>query len=151
MFHLFHKPDIKPQLLKAYMEVAFTFAKQSTSNRLKVGAIIVKDGSILSHGWNGTPTGFKTNKCELGDGTTSPFVLHAEENAIIKMAKSTESIDGADIFCTHAPCPNCSKLLAQGGIRTVYYSEPYRNLSGLEVLRQLGVKVVKLKHDRNRS
>lgn len=133
------------------MDTAFRFAELSHSARLKVGAIIVKNGSILAHGWNGTPTGFRTNICELIDGTTSPFVLHAEENAIIKMAKSSESITGADIFCTHSPCPGCSKLLAQGGINTVYYYHTYRDDTGIEVLRELGVKVVNVKEIMNNS
>jgi dCMP deaminase len=131
---------MKPGLLKAYMDIAERFAQVSECNRLKVGAIIVKNGSILAHGWNGTPSGFKTNVCELEDGSTSPFVLHAEQNVLVKMAKSTESIEGAEIFCTHSPCPDCSKLLAQSGIKKVYYKHKYRITEGLDVLSQLGVE-----------
>lgn len=131
---------MKPGLLKAYMDIAERFAQVSECNRLKVGAIIVKNGSILAHGWNGTPSGFRTNVCELEDGSTSPFVLHAEQNVLVKMAKSTESIEGAEIFCTHSPCPECSKLLAQSGIKKVYYKHKYRITEGLDVLSQLGVE-----------
>jgi dCMP deaminase len=131
---------MKPRLLKAYMDIAERFAQVSECDRLKVGAIVVKNGSILAHGWNGTPSGFRTNVCELEDGTTSPFVLHAEQNVLVKMAKSTESIEGAEIFCTHSPCPECSKLLAQSGIKKVYYKHKYRITEGLDVLSQLGVE-----------
>ena len=131
---------MKPRLLKAYMDIAERFAQVSECNRLKVGAIVVKNGSILAHGWNGTPSGFRTNVCELEDGTTSPFVLHAEQNVLVKMAKSTESIEGAEIFCTHSPCPECSKLLAQSGIKKVFYKHKYRITEGLDVLSQLGVE-----------
>ena len=130
---------MKPQLIKAYMDIAERFAEVSECQRLKVGAIIVKNGSILAHGWNGTPSGFRTNVCELEDGTTSPFVLHAEQNVLVKMAKSTESIEGAELFCTHSPCPECSKLLAQSGVKKVYYKHAYRITEGLDVLDQLGV------------
>lgn len=130
---------MKPGLIKAYMDIAERFAQVSECERLKVGAIVVKNGSILAHGWNGTPSGFRTNVCELEDGTTSPFVLHAEQNVLVKMAKSTESIEGAELFCTHSPCPDCSKLLAQSGVRKVYFKHKYRITEGLDVLRELGV------------
>lgn len=132
---------MKPKLLKAYMDIAERFAQVSECKRLKVGAIVVKNGSILAHGWNGTPSGYKTNTCELEDGTTSPFVLHAEQNALVKMAKSTESIEGAELFCTHSPCPECSKLIAQSGVKKVYYREAYRITTGIDVLEALGVAV----------
>jgi len=130
---------MKPRLIEAYMDIAERFAQVSECQRLKVGAIIVKNGSILAHGWNGTPSGFRTNVCELEDGTTSPFVLHAEQNVLVKMAKSTESIEGAELFCTHSPCPECSKLIAQSGVKKVYYKHAYRIAEGLDVLDQLGV------------
>lgn len=130
---------MKPELIKAYMDIAERFAQVSQCERLKVGAIIVKNGSILAHGWNGTPTGYKTNCCEDEDGNTHAFVLHAEQNALIKMAKSTESIEGAEIFCTHSPCPDCSKLLAQSGVKKVYFKNKYRVAEGLDVLNQLGI------------
>lgn len=132
---------MKSNLKKAYMDIAERFSQVSECARLKVGAIIVKNGSILAHGWNGTPSGFKTNVCELEDGTTSPFVLHAEQNVLVKMAKSTESIEGAELFCTHSPCPECSKLLAQSGVKKVYYKHSYRITEGIDVLKELGVDV----------
>jgi len=135
---------MKPRLIEAYMDIAERFAQVSECQRLKVGAIIVKNGSILAHGWNGTPSGFRTNVCELEDGTTSPFVLHAEQNVLVKMAKSTESIEGAELFCTHSPCPECSKLLAQSGVKKVYYKHAYRITEGLDVLDQLGVSIQKV-------
>ena len=135
---------MKPKLIEAYMDIAERFAQVSECQRLKVGAIIVKNGSILAHGWNGTPSGFRTNVCELEDGTTSPFVLHAEQNVLVKMAKSTESIEGAELFCTHSPCPECSKLLAQSGVKKVYYKHAYRITEGLDVLDQLGVSIQKV-------
>ena len=130
---------MKPELISAYMDIAERFALVSECNRLKVGAIIVKNGSILAHGWNGTPSGYKTNCCEEENGNTSPFVLHAEQNVLVKMAKSTESIEGAELFCTHSPCPECSKLIAQSGVKKVYYKHAYRITEGLNVLHQLGV------------
>jgi dCMP deaminase len=130
---------LKPELIATYMKIAAEFSKLSCCNRLKVGAIAVKNGTILAHGWNGTPSGFHTNKCEAEDGSTSAFVLHAEENVIAKLAKSTESIEGADIFCTHSPCPGCAKLLAQMGIKRFFYKDHYREDSGLRCLEYLGV------------
>lgn len=132
---------MKPGLVRAYMDIAERFAQVSECQRLKVGAIVVKNGSILAHGWNGTPSGFRTNVCEMEDGSTSPFVLHAEQNALVKMAKSTESIEGAELFCTHSPCPECSKLLAQSGIKKVYFRHKYRITEGLDVLTELGVAI----------
>jgi dCMP deaminase len=130
---------MKSKLVRAYMDIAERFSQVSECKRLQVGAIIVKNGSILAHGWNGTPSGFRTNLCELDDGTTSPFVLHAEQNVLVKMAKSTESIEGSELFCTHSPCPECSKLLAQSGVKKVYYKYKYRITEGLTVLQELGV------------
>jgi len=135
---------MKPALIKAYMDIAERFAEVSECQRLKVGAIVVKNGSILAHGWNGTPSGFKTNVCEMEDGSTSPFVLHAEQNILVKMAKSTESIEGAELFCTHSPCPECSKLLAQSGVKKVYFKYEYRITDGIDILKELGVEVEKV-------
>jgi len=136
---------MKPELITAYMDIAERFAQVSKCNRLKVGAIIVKNGSILAHGWNGTPSGYKTNCCEDKNGVTSPFVLHAEQNVLVKMAKSTESIEGAELFCTHSPCSECSKLLAQSGIKKVYYKYKYRITEGIDVLNALGVETEEVK------
>lgn len=130
---------MKPELILAYMDTAERFAQLSCCKRLKVGAIIVKNDSILAHGWNGTPSGYKTNCCEDENGRTSPFVLHAEQNVLVKMAKSTESIEGAELFCTHSPCPECAKMLAQSGIKKVYFRYAYRISDGLDTLLDLGV------------
>jgi dCMP deaminase len=135
---------MKPEIKKAYMKVAETFSNVSNCKRMKVGAIVVKNESILAHGWNGTPSGFHTNCCELPDGSTNPFVLHAEQNALIKMAKSSESTVGSELFCTHSPCPDCSKMIAQAGIKKVYYKHEYRISDGINVLKELGVEVEKL-------
>ena len=131
---------MKQKLVNAYMDIAERFSLVSDCERLKVGAIIVKNGSILAHGWNGTPSGYNTNCCEDENGKTSPFVLHAEQNVLVKMAKSTESIEGAELFCTHSPCPECSKLLAQSGVKKVYYKYNYRITEGIDVLNALGVE-----------
>lgn len=135
---------MKPEIKEAYMKTAELFAQVSNCKKLKVGAIVVKNGSILAHGWNGTPSGFYTNCCELEDGTTNPFVLHAEQNALVKMAKSSESIDKSELFCTHSPCPDCSKMIAQSGIKKVYYRTEYRIGDGIDVLKKLGVEVEKM-------
>lgn len=132
--------NIKKELIKTYFDVAESFSNMSHCTRLKVGAIVVKNGSILAHGWNGTPSNYKTNKCERHDNSTDPYVLHAEENLIIKMAKSTESMVDCSIFCTHSPCKGCAKLLAQIGIKDFYYIHVYRDLDGLDVLKTLGVQ-----------
>jgi len=131
----------------------------SHARRLQVGAVIVKDDRVISMGYNGMPAGWDNNceseetefnlvtKTRTGTGklTTRPEVLHAESNAIAKLAKSNDSGDGADIFVTHAPCMECSKLIFQSGIRRVYYSADYRDDSGIKFLKQSGVEVVK--HD----
>lgn len=137
--------QLKPELKLTYMRIAREFANLSCCGRLKVGAIAVKNGTIMAHGWNGTPSGYRTNECEDEYGTTNPFVLHAEENLIAKMAKSTESIAGAEIFCTHSPCPGCAKLLAQMGIKSFYYENEYRQDIGKHCLELLGVHVEKIK------
>lgn len=129
------------------MQTAQTFAKLSSAQRLKVGAIIVKDDRIISIGYNGMPAGW-SNICEdvLEDGSlkTKSEVLHAESNAIAKLASSNESGKDADIFITHAPCIECAKLIYQSGIKNVYYDQKYRDDSGLEFLRVSGVGVEQL-------
>jgi dCMP deaminase len=131
--------EIKKDLLLTYFDVAEAFAKLSHCSRTKVGALVVKNGSILAHGWNGTPSKYPTNVCEKPDGTTDPYVLHAEQNLIVKMAKSTESMQDCAVFCTHSPCQDCAKLLAQIGIKAFYYIHDYRDTRGLDVLNMLGV------------
>ena len=132
----------KDKFRHAYMDVARRFAELSHCERLKVGAIIVKDDRIVSIGYNGTPSGWD-NCCEE-DGQTKPEVLHAEANAITKLAKSTESGDGAAIFCTHFPCIDCAKLIVQSGITDVYYGEHYRSRDGLIFLTKSGVRLCKV-------
>ena len=139
---------MKPKFQKLYNNIAHEVAKMSHARRLQVGAVIVKDDRVISMGYNGMPAGWENN-CESTqeDGTlkTKPEVLHAESNAIAKLAKSNDSGDGADIFVTHAPCMECSKLIFQSGIRRVYYSSDYRDDSGIRFLKQSGVEVIK--HD----
>ena len=136
---------MKEKFVKAYMDVARRFAELSSARRLHVGAIVVKDDRIISIGYNGMPAGWDNNcEYEVGDELkTRPEVLHAETNAIAKLARSNESGLGAVIFITHAPCLDCAKLIYQAGIKTVYYRETYRESSGLEFLEKSGVNVHK--------
>ena len=115
----------KLEIKKVYMEVAYQFAKCSYAERRQVGAVIVKDGAIISFGYNGTPNGFD-NCCEVDD-TTKREVLHAESNAISKVAQSTISSTGATLYVTTSPCFDCSKLIIQSGIKKVYWTEAYRD------------------------
>lgn len=129
---------------KIYMQIAYQTAKLSYAERRKVGCIIVKDEQIVSFGYNGTPHGFD-NSCEMcqaeGDLVTKPEVLHAESNAITKLAKSTLTSVGADLYTTTMPCYSCSKLIIQSGIRRVFYAEDYRDRSGIELLEEAGIEV----------
>ena len=120
--------------------MAETWGKLSYCKRRKVGAIIVKNRMIISDGYNGTPTGFE-NVCEDEDNYTKWYVLHAEANAILKVASSTQSCDGATLYVTLSPCRECSKLIHQSGISRVVYSEAYKDLSGVEFLKKAGVIV----------
>ncbi len=160
---------MKEKFIKAYMDVASRFAELSHARRLHVGAIVVKDDRIISIGYNGMPAGWD-NDCEYKDydlsrdfngnyfpGSekeypfedehgryrlkTRPEVLHAESNAIAKLAKSNDSGDGADIFITHAPCMECAKLIYQSGIRRVYFNQNYRDDSGVRFLASSGITV----------
>lgn len=140
---------MKPKFVSAFMDVAKRFAQLSSAKRLQVGAIIVKDDRIISIGYNGMPSGWDNN-CENVIGyhsenepvlKTKPEVLHAETNAIAKLAKSSESGDGADLFLTHAPCMDCAKLIYQSGIKRVYFGKQYRDLSGLDFLKRSGITV----------
>lgn len=127
---------------ESYLEMAAVWAKNSYCQRRKVGAIIVKDRMIISDGYNGTPAGFE-NVCEDENGATKPYVLHAEANAITKVAKSGNSSLGATLYVTASPCMECAKLIIQAGIKRVVYSEEYRIADGLDLLRRAGVEVVK--------
>lgn len=122
----------------AYMDTALRFAELSSAERLKVGAVIVKDHRIISIGYNGTPHGWN-NICEH-EGKTKPEVIHAEANAIAKLAKSSESGDGAIMYITHSPCIECAKLILSSGISQVLYFQPYRNDDGILFLRKGRVK-----------
>tara|TARA_B100001059_G_scaffold135205_1_gene135463 strand:+ start:8082 stop:8504 length:423 start_codon:yes stop_codon:yes gene_type:complete len=125
---------------KAYLRMASEWAKLSYCERRQVGAIIVKDRMIISDGYNGTPTGYE-NICEDDEGYTKWYVLHAEANAILKVAASTQSCKGATLYITLSPCKNCSKLIFQAGITRVVYSTAYKDLSGVEFLKKSGIEV----------
>jgi dCMP deaminase len=147
---------MKEKFVNAYMDVAERFAQLSSARRLHVGAIVVKDDRIISIGYNGMPSGWD-NDCELeiyednGDDEpvtilkSKPEVLHAETNAIAKLAKSTESGDGAVLFVTHSPCLDCAKLIFQSGICSVFYRDSYRSTDGVSFLERSGVKVEQVK------
>ncbi len=128
---------------KAYMRMAMEWAKLSHCQRKQVGAIIVKDRMIISDGYNGTPTGFD-NCCEDESGDTKWYVLHAEANAIMKVAASTQSSQGATLYITMSPCKECSKLIHQSGIKRVVYKEKYKDDEGILFLEKAGVEVVHL-------
>lgn len=125
---------------KAYLRIATEWGLLSYCKRKKVGAIIVKDRMIISDGYNGTPSGFG-NCCEDDDGLTRWDVLHAEANAILKVARSTQSCEGATLYITLSPCKECSKLIHQSGIKRVVYQKGYRDESGIEFLKKAGVVV----------
>ena len=129
---------------KAYMRMAKEWGKLSHCERKQVGAIIVKDRMIISDGYNGSPTGFD-NCCEDEDGYTKWYVLHAEANAILKVAASTQSCEGATLYITLSPCRECSKLIHQAGIKRVVYLEKYKDDSGLKFLEKAGIEIKHLK------
>lgn len=124
-----------------YLRMAAIWAENSYCVRRKVGALIVKNNMIISDGYNGTPTGFE-NVCEDENGKTKPYVLHAEANAITKVAKTNQSSEGATLYITASPCIECAKLIIQAGIRRVVYGDQYRSLDGLELLSRAGVETV---------
>jgi dCMP deaminase len=125
---------------KRYLEMALIWAKNSYCKRRQVGALIVKERMIISDGFNGTPAGFE-NICEDENFKTKPYVLHAEANAITKVAKSNNSSEGATLYITTSPCMECSKLIIQAGIRRVVYCNPYHTPDGLELLHKAGIEV----------
>ena len=143
---------MKTKFIQAYMDVAERFAQLSSATRLQVGAIVVKDDRIISIGYNGMPTGW--NNCcedviredEVGFQVTKSKieVLHAESNAVAKLAKSSESGLGATIFVTHSPCIDCAKLIYQSGISNVYYKTSYRNDDGIKFLKKSNVEITKI-------
>lgn len=127
----------------AYMRMALEWAKLSHCRRKQVGALLVKEGMIISDGYNGTPSGFP-NDCEDDEGLTHWYVLHAEANAIMKVARSANNARGATLYLTHSPCKDCSKLVLQAGIRRLVYLDPYKDTAGLELLERGGVLIQKL-------
>jgi len=143
---------MKPKFQQLYITIASTVATMSTARRLQVGAIVVKDDRVISMGYNGMPSGWDNNcedeicwpNGEIKFLTTKPEVLHAETNAIAKLARSNESGLGATMFITHSPCLDCAKLVYQSGINTVYYRNSYRSEEGIQFLEKAGVEVVKL-------
>ncbi len=128
----------------AYLRMAMEWSKLSYCIRRQVGALIVKDKMIISDGYNGTPTGFE-NICEDDEGYTKWYVLHAEANAISKVAASTQSCEGATLYITMSPCQQCSKLIHQAGIKRLVYLEEYKDNSGVKFLKKAGVKVTHIK------
>ena len=156
---------MKANILQAHLDVAARYAELSKARRLKVGAVVVKDDRIISIGYNGTPPGWDNN-CEneiplpqkeispgISDAVyryelkTKPEVIHAEENAIAKLARSHESGDGATMFITHAPCAQCAKLILVSGIKAVYYRQVYRDDAGIKFLQQGGVHIEKVEKE----
>lgn len=128
---------------KAYLRMAQTWGELSHCSRKKVGAIIVKDNAIISDGFNGTPAGFD-NCCETDEGDTHWYVLHAEANAILKVAKSTNNCAGATLYLTLSPCKDCSKLILQAGITRLVYMNHYRDTVGVDFLISAGIEVVQI-------
>lgn len=134
--------DDKQQLLdRRYMRMARIWAENSYCIRRQVGALLVKDKMIISDGYNGTPSGFE-NKCEDENNISKPYVLHAEANAITKIARSSNSSDGATLYVTASPCIECAKLIIQAGITRVVYGENYRIMDGVDLLRRAGIEVL---------
>jgi dCMP deaminase len=135
---------MKQKWVDAYMDTAERFAQLSSAVRLKVGAVVVKDHRIISIGYNGMPTGW-TNVCEDENFKTKDEVIHAEANAILKLAKSNDGGDGASLFCTHAPCVQCAKLIYGAGIKKLYYRDTYRDTLGIEFLQKCNIEVNHIK------
>jgi len=137
---------VKPKFVELYSDIAERVSKLSSARRLQVGAIVVRDDRIISIGYNGMPAGWDNN-CEhlQEDGTlkTRPEVLHAEMNALMKLARSYESGLGADLFITHSPCMECAKGIYQAGINRVYYGTQYRSREGIQFLKQSNIEVIK--------
>ena len=129
-----------------YLRMARIWAENSYCKRRKVGALVVKEKMIISDGYNGTPSGFE-NVCEDETDTTKPYVLHAEANAITKLARSSNNSDGATLYVTAAPCIECSKLIIQAGIKRVIYAEQYRLNDGIDLLRRANIEVIYLHPD----
>ena len=130
-----HKFDLR------YLQMARIWAQNSYCQRRQVGALVVKDGMIISDGYNGTPSGFE-NVCEDENNVTKPYVLHAEANAITKLARSSNNSDGSTIYITASPCIDCAKLIIQAGIKRVVYGEQYRLTDGIDLLKRAGIETI---------
>ena len=129
------------KLDERYLRMARIWAENSYCKRRQVGALVVKDKMIISDGYNGTPSGFE-NVCEDDDNVTKPYVLHAEANAITKLARSSNNSDGATIYINASPCIECAKLIIQAGIKRVVYGEKYRLTDGIDLLKRAGIEVI---------
>ncbi len=134
------KNDKQKKFDQRYLQMARIWAQNSYCQRRQVGALVVKEGMIISDGYNGTPSGFE-NVCEDDNGITKPYVLHAEANAITKLARSSNNSDGATIYITASPCIECAKLIIQAGIKRVVYGEKYRLTDGIELLERAGIEI----------
>lgn len=134
--------ETKQEILDSrYLRMAAIWAENSYCKRRQVGCLLVKDKMIISDGYNGTPTGFE-NECETPENTSKSYVLHAEANAITKVAKSSNSSEGSTLYVTDSPCIECAKLIIQAGIKRVMYSREYRLTDGIDLLRRAGIEVV---------
>ncbi len=129
-----------------YLQMAKIWAQNSYCQRRQVGALVVKDGMIISDGYNGTPSGFE-NICEDENNVTKPYVLHAEANAITKLARSNNNSDGSTIYITASPCIECAKLIIQAGIKRVVYGEQYRLTDGIDLLKRAGIETIYINPD----
>ena len=138
------------ELDRRYLRMAEIWAENSYCQRRKVGALIVKDKMIISDGYNGTPSGFE-NVCEDENNLTKPYVLHAEANAITKIARSSNNSDGATLYVTDSPCIECAKLIIQAGIKRVIYARDYRLNDGVELMQRAGIEVVLLKNSSDKT
>jgi dCMP deaminase len=142
-FNMIQSSDKQTQFDIRYIKMARVWATNSYCKRRQVGALIVKDRMIISDGYNGTPSGFE-NECEDENNRSKPYVLHAEANAITKVAKSNNSSEGATLYITASPCMDCAKLIIQAGIIRVVYADEYRIIDGIELLEKAGIEVVQL-------
>ncbi|MCK9326453.1 MAG: dCMP deaminase family protein [Bacteroidales bacterium] len=139
-------PDKQELVDRRYLRMARIWAENSYCTRRKVGALLVKDRMIISDGYNGTPTGFENN-CEDEEGNSKAYVLHAEANAITKVARSSNNSDGATLYITASPCLECAKLIIQAGIKRVVYGENYRLSDGIDLLKRAGIETLCLPVD----
>ena len=138
-----YKEEKQRQLDIRYMKMARIWAENSYCVRRQVGALIVRNKMIISDGYNGTPSGFE-NICEDEAGKTKPYVLHAEANAITKVAKSNNSSEGSTLYVTSSPCIECAKLIIQSGIKRVVYADSYHSMDGIDLLKRVGIEIVRV-------